>query len=138
MSFKKITFTIIFIITQIIVTSAVAFAGAEADNSITGTVWSDDNMDNVLDLNESPKGMTIVYMQAEGDDVIEANITDENGTFVFSSLPNGKYTVWGEDMSGNSTDIQLVELSDTNGAAVVNLGMTPELSVSIFLPVVMN
>ncbi len=138
MSFTKITFTIIFIITQIIVTSAVAFAGAEADNSITGTVWSDDNMDNVLDLNESPKGMTIVYMQAEGDDVIEANITDENGTFIFNSLPNGKYTVWGEDMSGNSTDIQLVELSDTNGAAVVNLGMTPELSVSIFLPVVMN
>ena len=48
MSFTKITFTIIFIITQIILTSAVAFAGAEADNSITGTVWSDDNMDNVL------------------------------------------------------------------------------------------
>ena len=84
MSFTKITITIIFITIQIILTSTAAFANTDSGN-IAGTVWMDENNNGVQELNETDTEMVIVYIQAEGSDVIEGNIV-ENGTFAFNKV----------------------------------------------------
>ena len=136
MSFTKITFTIIFIAVQIILTSTAAFANTDSGN-IAGTVWMDENGNGVQELNETDTEMVIVYIQAEGSDVIEGNIV-ENGTFAFNKVGYGRYNIWSEDMSGNATGIQVIELSEVSGTAVVSLGMAPTQSFNVFLPMVSN
>lgn len=138
MSFTKITFTIIFIAVQIILTSTAAFANTDSGN-IAGTVWMDENNNGVQELNEmGAEEMLIVYVQAEGSDVIEGNVV-ENGTFAFNKIGYGRYNIWSEDMSGNATAIQVIELSEVSGTAVVSLGMTPAAqSFNVFLPMVSN
>ena len=136
MSFTKITFTIIFITIQIILTSTAAFANTDSGN-IAGTVWMDENGNGVQELNETDTEMVIVYIQAEGSDVIEGNIV-ENGTFAFSKVGYGLYNIWSEDMNGNATGIQVIELSEVSGTAVVSLGMAPAQSFNVFLPMVSN
>ena len=136
MSFTKITITIIFITIQIILTSTAAFANTDSGN-IAGTVWMDENGNGVQELNETNTEMVIVYIQAEGSDVIEGNIV-ENGTFAFSTVDYGRYNVWSEDMNGNATGIQVIELSEVSGTAVVSLGMAPAQSFNVFLPMVSN
>ena len=136
MSFTKITITIIFIAVQIILTSTAAFANTDSGN-IAGTVWMDENGNGVQELNETDTEMVIVYIQAEGSDVIEGNIV-ENGTFAFSKVGYGLYNIWSEDMNGNATGIQVIELSEVSGTAVVSLGMAPAQSFNVFLPMVSN
>lgn len=136
----KLTFILILFLLQTVLHTPALFANVEATGHISGSVWSDENGNGVQELNELPRGLVIVYIQAEGEGVIEGNITDNNGHFTFSRLPFGLYKVWSEDAEGNRTEIKNVGLNEVSGLALVELPMAPiaETGFNIFLPMITN
>ena len=138
---SKLTFILILFLLQTVLITPTAFANAEATGHIAGSVWIDANGNGVQELDELPSELVIVYVQAEGEEVIEGNITDNNGHFMFSRLPFGLYKVWSEDIEGNRTKIKNVGLNEVSGLALVELPMTPtadETGFQIFLPMITN
>lgn len=137
----KLTFILILFLLQTILSTPTTFANAEATGHIAGSVWIDTNGNGVQELDELPSELVIVYIQAEGEEVIEGNITDNNGHFIFSRLPFGLYKVWSEDIEGNRTEIKSVGLNEVSGLALIELPMTPvasEASFQLFLPMISN
>jgi uncharacterized repeat protein (TIGR01451 family) len=67
---------------------------ASSPNSIAGTVWEDTNADGTFDGAETDRfgGVTIVLRDSNGY-VIMRTTTLSDGTYGFTNLPNGDYTV---------------------------------------------
>lgn len=137
----KLTFILILFLLQMVISSTSTLANTEATGNIAGSVWTDENGNGVQELNELPRGLVIVYIQAIGEEVQEGNITDNNGHFNFNKLPFGLYKVWSEDAEGNRTEIKNVGLNEVSGLALVELPMAPvvdETAFNLFLPMVAN
>jgi len=68
---------------------------ADIPNTIAGTLWKDCNADGMLDLEESPRwaGITILLREAMSGNIVGSMLTDTNGDYAFTGLPNGAYTV---------------------------------------------
>jgi len=62
------------------------------DNSIEGTVWSDSDGDGSLQESGTFGGVTIELRDQNGN-VIATTVTDANGDYAFTGLPDGIYTV---------------------------------------------
>ena len=146
---KFVAFFVTFLVVQIIIaaTTSVAVFAAEIDTgistndaagSISGSVWSDTNLNGIREIQEDVQKTIIVYLQVEGEDMVEGLITDANGYFAFSKLPYDNYQVWAEDMDGNATLVQEIVLSEVSGVAELSIALQPELSTQIFMPNIMN
>ena len=146
---KFVAFFVTFLVVQIIIaaTTSVAVFAAEIDTgistndaagSISGSVWSDANLNGIREIQENAQKTIIVYLQVEGEDVVEGLITDANGYFAFNKLPYGEYQVWAEDMNGNATLVQEIVLTEVSGVAELSIAFQPELSTHIFCPIVLN
>jgi len=63
-------------------------------NAIGGTIWEDRNADGTLDGAEAGRfvGVTVVLRDANGN-VVGTTVTDANGDYLFTGLPDGTYTV---------------------------------------------
>ncbi len=139
----KLTFILILFLLQMVISTTNTLANTEATGNIAGSVWVDENGNGVQELNELPRGLASVYIQAVGEEVEvqEVNITDNNGHFTFHKLPFGLYKVWSEDVEGNRTEIKNVGLNEVSGLALVELPMAPvvdEVGFNLFLPLVAN
>ena len=67
--------------------------GYIADNSLSGTVYRDDSRNGDQDGTEPGySGVTVQLLDASGN-VVATTTTDANGTYSFSKLPAGDYTV---------------------------------------------
>ena len=68
---------------------------AAVPNAIGGTLWRDCNADGVLDVDESPRwtGVKIVLRNAVTGAIVGSMLTDTNGDYLFTGLPDGSYTV---------------------------------------------
>lgn len=83
----------------------------EEPGSIHGTKWHDTNGNGLRDAGERGiPGVTIVLTDADGT-IVATTTTDANGTYVFSGLPAGTYTVSEEVPEGW---IQTFPLSGTH------------------------
>jgi protocatechuate 3,4-dioxygenase beta subunit len=61
--------------------------------SIGGLIWDDKNADGIQDANEPPtSGLTVTLKDGSGN-VVGVAITDGNGQYLFTNLPQGDYTV---------------------------------------------
>ena len=67
---------------------------AAVPNAVGGTLWRDCNADGTLDPEESPRweGVKIVLRDATGS-IVGSMLTDTNGDYLFTGLPDGTYTV---------------------------------------------
>ena len=67
---------------------------AGRDGRITGTVFFDENADGVMNASEKSRyaGLTVQLLSQSGD-VVESCRTDAQGTYRFTSLASGVYTV---------------------------------------------
>ena len=67
---------------------------APTPNSLTGTLWNDENGDGIQDSNE-PEVYANVTLELRDDkgNVIQRVTTDGNGDYTFAGLPDGKYVV---------------------------------------------
>ena len=67
---------------------------AAVPNTIGGTLWRDCNADGTLDLDEDPRweGVKIVLRDANTN-IVGSMLTDTNGDYSFTGLPDGTYTV---------------------------------------------
>jgi uncharacterized repeat protein (TIGR01451 family) len=63
-------------------------------NTIEGTIWEDTDADGTLDAEESGRyaDVTVLLLDANGD-IVARTVTDENGDYSFTGLPDGTYTV---------------------------------------------
>ena len=63
-------------------------------NTIAGTLWEDQNADGTLDPSESNRfaGVTVVLTDTNGH-VVGTTLTDANGDYSFTGLPDGTYVV---------------------------------------------
>ena len=67
--------------------------GYIADNSLSGTVYRDDSRNGDQDGTEPGySGVTVQLLDASGN-VVATTTTDTNGTYSFSKLPDGTYSV---------------------------------------------
>ena len=67
--------------------------GYIADNSLSGTVYRDDSRNGDQDGTEPGySGVTVQLLDASGN-VVATTTTDANGTYSFSKLPDGSYSV---------------------------------------------
>ena len=68
---------------------------ASQPNAIGGTLWRDCDADGVLDGDETPRwaGVRIVLRAAAGGGIVGSMLTDTNGDYLFTGLPDGAYTV---------------------------------------------
>ncbi len=64
-----------------------------APNTISGTIWTDTNADGVLS-GEAGRfaGVTVVLRDSNGN-IVATTVTDGNGDYSFTGLPDGTYTV---------------------------------------------
>jgi len=68
--------------------------GYQGTNTVAGTIWTDLDADGFMDDEETGwlAGVTVVLRDSNGN-IVATAITDENGGYTFSRLPNGTYTV---------------------------------------------
>ena len=144
----KITaIAIIIILTQVFGATA-AFANSDATSFVSGTVWADENGNNIQDLMEAPLANATVFMQNLETREVFTTTSDENGAYMMSNVPFGRYAVWAE--AGNTiTDTHVVEVSELGGAAAFDFGINsadadmemneyPAQTFTTFLPLVQN
>lgn len=145
---KFVAFFITFLVVQVIIaatTSVVVFAAEidtgistnDAAGNISGSVWSDANLNGIKEFEENAQKTIIVYLRTEVD-VVEGLITDANGYFTFNKLAYGHYDIWAEDMDGNATEVRTIALSEVSGVAALSLELTPTLGHTIFCPLVVK
>lgn len=67
---------------------------AAVPNTIGGTLWRDCNADGTLDLDEDPRweGVKLVLRDAVSN-IVGTTLTDADGNYEFTGLPDGTYTV---------------------------------------------
>ncbi|MEM7535008.1 MAG: SdrD B-like domain-containing protein [Chloroflexota bacterium] len=137
----------IIVLTQIFGATA-AFANSDATSFVSGTIWADENGNNVQELNEASLPNATVFMQNLETREIFTTTSDANGAYMMSNVPFGHYAVWGE--AGNTvTDTHVVEVSELGGAAAFDFGVNtasadlemnelPTQTFTTFLPLVQN
>ena len=67
--------------------------GYVPNNTITGTVYRDDNRDKMINGDEPGLERVSVQLLDEDGKVLQTLDTDADGTYAFQHLPDGKYTV---------------------------------------------
>lgn len=67
---------------------------ATTPNTIEGTLWDDINGDGVFDAEEMGRyaGVTVALFDENGN-IIATTMTDSNGDYSFTGLPDGTYTI---------------------------------------------
>ena len=66
--------------------------GYVPNNTITGTVYRDDNRDKMINGDEPGLERVSVQLLDEDGKVLQTLDTDADGTYAFQHLPDGKYT----------------------------------------------
>ena len=71
--------------------------------TISGTVWNDLNGDGTMDSGELPISGVTVRLYDNSNNLVGTAVTGANGTYLFSGLTDGNYTVVETDISGYSS-----------------------------------
>jgi len=128
---KLAAVAILFILIQVLSTT-VCFA-SNADNNtgdnavatISGTVWNDENGNQIHELMETTlAGVTVSIKNLNTHEVITTE-SDAYGNFIMSGLAYGLYMVSCEDDSG-TVDSRVVELNEVNGTGTLNFGINAD------------
>ena len=144
---KLTAIAIIIILTQVFGATA-AFASSDATSFVSGTIWADENGNNIQDLTEATLQNATIFVQNLETREVFTTVSDANGVYMMSNVPFGRYAVWGE--AGNTiTDTHVVEVSELGGAAAFDFGINtaaadmemnelPTQTFTTFLPLVQN
>jgi len=74
--------------------------------SISDRLWYDADRDGLFDAGESGIGGVTVNLLDEDGNIVATVVTSPDGTFTFSGVPNGDYTIQIADNSGQLNDYQ--------------------------------
>lgn len=97
--------------------------------SISGCVWKDENKNGIRENKETLlKGITVKLFDIENNSIVvidgnkQIKETDDNGKYIFSKIPKGKYIVLFEYDTQNYklTTYQNREASETTNSDVIN------------------
>ena len=108
---------------------------AYGTNSVSGIVFYDQNGDGIQSPDENAVPNAVVNVQEVGSDLIESLIANEFGYFNTGEMAFGEYEVWTE-VSGRVSTRTAIQISEINGTALVDIGVTPLFTV--MLPFVTN
>lgn len=97
--------------------------------SISGCIWKDENKNGIRENKETLlKGITVKLFDIENNSIVvidenkQIKETDDNGKYIFSKIPKGKYIVLFEYDTQNYklTTYQSREASETTNSDVIN------------------
>jgi hypothetical protein len=108
-------------------------AGAAGTSTITGRVWQDTNRNGVMDPGEAPfAGQALMLFNASGTNIASAQ-SGTDGSFAFSGLADGTYTVkfgtqswWnlrGDWVPTTTGSLYYSRTVTVSGSAVVDIGL---------------
>ena len=121
---KLAAVAILFILIQVLSTT-VCFANNNNNNAvatISGTVWNDENGNQIHELMEATMAdVTVSIKNLDTHEVITTQ-SDAYGNFIMSGLAYGLYMVSCEDGNG-AVDSRVVELNEVNGTGILNFGI---------------
>jgi protocatechuate 3,4-dioxygenase beta subunit len=103
---------------------AIANFGDIQDSSISGLVFNDMNGNGIQDAGENPITNVLITLKDGSNTVIGETITDAAGTYLFTGISAGSYTVSETDPPGyfsTTSNTALVNLSD-GGTGTANFG----------------
>ena len=125
---KLAAVAILFILIQVLSTT-VCFANNADDNAgdnavatISGTVWNDENGNQIHELMEATMADVTVSIKNLDTNEIITTQSDAYGNFIMSGLAYGLYIVSCEDGNG-TVDSRVVELNEVNGTGILNFGI---------------
>ncbi|MCP4105010.1 MAG: Cna B-type domain-containing protein [Desulfobacteraceae bacterium] len=112
--------------------SANADFGEQQKGTVSGNVFNDTDGDGKQDPGENGIGGTTVELVDENGKVVATTVTDENGSYTFTGVPEGTYTVRQTDPSGltSTTPNTIPVVVPSDGSAVANFGEQQEGSIS--------
>jgi hypothetical protein len=108
--------------------SASAYFGYQQEGTISGIVFTDLNDDGIKGASESGIGGVTVTLQADGGAIVEAVRTVGDGSYLFSDVTQGSYTVEETDPEGftsTTPNSVAVTLLSSKPSASVNFGDVP-------------
>ncbi len=107
--------------------NATGYGFAERGQVITGRVWLDNNRDHVSTGNEKGIASVTISLRDQGGNVVATTTTSIDGTYSFSSVPAGHYTVEESQPAGygsSTADSVTVDLVAGGTTPVVDFGDT--------------
>jgi uncharacterized repeat protein (TIGR01451 family) len=116
--------------------AATANFGDQAIGTVSGVVFNDMNGNGIQDVGEnSLSGVTVELLDASGQ-VITSVVTVGDGSYAFTGVPSGDYTVREVDPDGfvSITDNEVPVMIATGGAATANFGdqLTATVSGAVY------
>jgi len=67
---------------------------SDENNSVGDTIFLDSNEDGVFDPNETPlAGVTVTLIDTSDGSIVSSDITDANGQYLFTGVPDGTFEV---------------------------------------------
>ncbi len=136
------TIFIIVTVVQLILVALVAAPVSAADHGIiSGSVYNDTNGNAQPEIGEPNIPNATIFLQRQGEEP-QRIAADNEGYFVATDLPYGRYQVWAVDASNRLSAMQIIELDEVTGASSVELPIIYDLSndveyhsvTNIFLP----
>jgi uncharacterized repeat protein (TIGR01451 family) len=109
-------------------------------NSLSGTIWRDDNNDGVQDTGEPPlPNVTVELRDPVTLEVIQKTTTDSNGDYQFVNLPDGRFTNVVTDENGVTAGLEHTQGTPgqdgtsqaIDGSYVVDLDPTSVLAAGV-------
>ena len=89
--------------------------------TVSDTLWVDEDLDGVYDVNERPIGGVTVNLVDSLGNVVGTTTSAADGTFTFSGVPNGNYTMVVTDNGGELAGRQRTTPDATAGQRAVTV-----------------
>ncbi len=112
--------------------SGTASFGDQAKGTLSGTVFNDTNGDGIQNSSEPGIGGVVIQLADSQGNVIASALTAGDGSYVFTNLQPGNYTVSETDPDGfiSTTDNEIPVMISSGGSASANFGDQQKGTVS--------
>ncbi|MGE0084616.1 MAG: SdrD B-like domain-containing protein [Desulfococcaceae bacterium] len=112
--------------------SGTASFGDQAKGTLSGTVFNDSNGDGIQNSSEPGIGGVVIQLADSQGNVIASALTAGDGSYVFTNLQTGNYTVSETDPDGfiSTTDNDVPVMISSGGSASANFGDQQKGTVS--------
>lgn len=126
---KKLTTVVIIALLAVFLFNTQAARANAETNSMSGTIWQDDNGNGIYEPNEKATAGVTIRIQMEGNDEHFTAVTDANGNFILNEMQYGRYTIQVVDVSGQTIVQRATVVGEVMG--LVEMGISTNNAVEI-------
>lgn len=117
----KVTVTLI-LAQLMLLLAAVAPAYASGAGYVSGSVFSDVNLNTMAEPGEISVSNASVHLRSAADPAVEFTaLTDGNGFYLLQHVPYGVYQVWADGVSLTAVATKTIEIGEVNATVAIDL-----------------